>query len=140
MPQLIRAIVTTDVISVEQLSELVSDPSCGAIVTFAGVVRNHDGGKEVTQLTYEIHPSAAVQIALISKRIIDSTDVVKVALSHRYGHIAIGETAFAVAVSAAHRESAFNTVALLVDEIKAKLPIWKHQIFADGTDEWINTA
>lgn len=140
MPQLMRAIVTKDVISVDELSELVNDPLCGATVTFAGVVRNHDHGKEVAQLTYEIHPSAGDQIALISKRVIDSTDVVKVALAHRYGQIAIGETAFAVAVSAVHRESAFEITSLLVNEIKANLPIWKHQIFADGSDEWVNTA
>lgn len=140
MPHLLRANVTRDFISIAELTALVSDDRCGALVFFAGVVRNHDGGKEVVKLTYEIHPSAGEQIELITKAVIDTTDVVKVAVSHRYGDIEIGETAFAVAVSAVHRESAFETASLLVDEIKAKLPIWKHQLFADGSDEWVNTA
>ncbi len=140
MPQVMRADVTSDVISIAQLSALVKDDRCGAVVTFTGDVRNHDGGKEVKTLTYEIHPSAGEQIALITAAVIANSDVVKVAISHRFGEILIGETAFAVAVSAAHRESAFEIASALVNEIKAKLPIWKHQIFADGTDEWVNTA
>lgn len=140
MPELLRATVTRESISVTELSELVSDDACGAVVVFSGVVRNHDGGKEVIKLTYEIHPSASEQIELITKAVLESADVVKVAVSHRYGDIDIGDVAFAVAVSAVHRQSAFDTASLLVNEIKAKLPIWKHQLFADGSDEWVNTA
>ncbi len=140
MPELMRADVTTDLISITALSALVSDERCGAVVTFTGDVRNHDGGKEVSSLTYEIHPSAGDKITEITQTVIKNTDVVKVAVSHRYGEIPIGQTAFAVAVSAVHRESAFQTCSALVDEIKAQLPIWKHQVFSDGTDEWVNTA
>lgn len=140
MPELLRATVSRESISITELSELVSDDACGAVVIFSGVVRNHDGGKEVIQLTYEIHPSAGDQIELIAKAVLESSDVVKVAVSHRYGDIKIGDVAFAVAVSAVHRQSAFDTASQLVNEIKAKLPIWKHQLFADGSDEWVNTA
>ena len=140
MPELLRATVTQESISIAEISELVSDDACGAVVIFAGVVRNHDGGKEVIKLSYEIHPSASYQIELISKAVLETTDVVKVAVSHRYGDIKIGDVAFAVAVSAVHRESAFEIASILVNEIKAKLPIWKHQFFADGSDEWVNTA
>ena len=140
MPELMRADVTTDLISITALSALVTDERCGAVVTFTGDVRNHDGGKEVSSLTYEIHPSAGDKITEITQTVIKNTDVVKVAVSHRYGEIPIGQTAFAVAVSAVHRESAFQICSALVDEIKAQLPIWKHQLFSDGTDEWVNTA
>lgn len=140
MSEIIRADVTIEIIQVEQLAALVKDESAGAVVVFSGDVRNHDGGKEVLSLTYEIHPTANDQIALITKDLLNGRNVVKVALSHRYGEIAIGETAFAVAVSAVHREAAFETCSALVDEIKAKLPIWKHQRFTDGSDEWVNTA
>lgn len=140
MPELLRATVTRESISVTELSELVSDDTCGAIVVFSGVVRNHDGGKEVIKLTYEIHPSAGDQIEIITRAVLDSADVVKVAVSHRYGDIEIGDVAFAVAVSAVHKQSAFDTASVLVNEIKDKLPIWKHQFFADGSDEWVNTA
>ncbi len=140
MAELMRADVTSEGISIAALTALVTDERCGAVVTFTGDVRNHDGGKEVTTLTYEIHPSAGDKIAEITQAVIKKADVVKVAVSHRYGEIPIGETAFAVAVSAAHRESAFQICSALVDEIKAQLPIWKHQVFSDGTDEWVNTA
>lgn len=140
MAEVVRADVTTQTIEVEQLAALVRDNRAGAVVVFSGDVRNHDGGKEVISLTYEIHPTANEQIAIITHALLTQRDVIKVALSHRYGEIAIGETAFAVAVSAAHREAAFETCSALVDEIKAKLPIWKHQRFIDGTDEWVNTA
>lgn len=140
MSQVMRADVTTQIIVVEQLVALVKDKRAGAVVVFNGDVRNHDGGKEVSKLTYEIHPTANDKIASITHALLTQRDVVKVALSHRYGEIAIGETAFAVAVSAEHREAAFETCSVLVDEIKAKLPIWKHQLFSDGTDEWVNTA
>lgn len=140
MAEVVRADVTTQTIEVEQLAALVRDNRAGAVVVFSGDVRNHDGGKEVISLTYEIHPTANEQIAIITHALLTQRDVIKVALSHRYGEIAIGETAFAIAVSAAHREAAFETCSALVDEIKAKLPIWKHQRFIDGTDEWVNMA
>jgi molybdopterin synthase catalytic subunit len=140
MAEVMRADVTTNIIEVEQLAVLVRDDRAGAVVVFSGDVRNHDGGKEVLTLTYEIHQTDNAQIALITDAVLAQRDVIKVALSHRYGEIAIGETAFAVAVSAVHREAAFETCSALVDEIKTKLPIWKHQRFSDGTDEWVNTA
>ena len=140
MALLVRATVTSDPIFITELCSLVSDKSCGAVVAFTGDVRNHDGGKRVATLTYEIHPTAPDQIKTIARSVIDGRDVVKVAVAHRYGEIPIGETAFAVAVSAHHRQSAFDACSALVDEIKAKLPIWKHQVFLDGTNEWVNTA
>ena len=140
MPLLVCATVTRDPIIITELCSLVSDESCGAVVAFTGDVRNHDGGKPVATLTYEIHPTTHDQIKSIAQSVIADRDVVKVAVTHRYGEIPIGETAFAVVVSAHHRQSAFEAASMLVDEIKAKLPIWKHQVFIDGTDEWVNTA
>jgi molybdopterin synthase catalytic subunit len=140
MPELVYAVVTDAPVNIAELSKLVTNPQSGAVVTFCGDVRNHDGGKEVASLLYEIHPSAPEQIKLIAESIIDRFDIEKVAVAHRYGNIAIGETAFAVAVSAAHRQAAFDACAAIVDEVKAKLPIWKHQKFTDGTDQWVNCA
>ena len=140
MPELVYAVVTDAPVNIAELSKLVTNPQSGAVVTFCGDVRNHDGGKEVASLLYEIHPSAPEQIRLIAESIIDRFEIEKVAVAHRYGNIAIGETAFAVAVSAAHRQAAFDACAAIVDEVKAKLPIWKHQKFTDGSDEWVNCA
>ncbi len=140
MPQLVHAQVTESIISSAQLAAMVSDVHCGAVVTFSGDVRNHDGGKQVEALIYEIHPSANDVIKSITKEIIVNFDIEKVALAHRYGDIKIGETAFAVAISSAHRQAAFEACSALVDAVKEKLPIWKYQKFSDGTDEWVNCA
>ena len=140
MPELVYAVVTDAPVHIQELSKLVANPHSGAVVTFCGDVRNHDGGKEVASLLYEIHPSAPEQIKLITESVMGRFEIEKVAVAHRYGDIAIGETAFAVAVSAAHRQAAFDACAAIVDEVKAKLPIWKHQKFTDGTDQWVNCA
>ena len=140
MPELVYAVVTDAPVHIQELSKLVASPHSGAVVTFCGDVRDHDGGKEVASLLYEIHPSAPEQIKLITQSIMGRFEIEKVAVAHRYGDIAIGETAFAVAVSAAHRQAAFDACSAIVDEVKAKLPIWKHQKFTDGSDEWVNCA
>lgn len=140
MPELVYAVVTDEPIHIQELSKLVVNPHSGAVVTFCGDVRDHDGGKEVAALLYEIHPSAPEQIKLITQSVIGRFEIENVAVAHRFGDIEIGETAFAVAVSAAHRQAAFDACSAIVDEVKAKLPIWKHQKFTDGTDEWVNCA
>ena len=140
MPELVYAVVTDAPVHIQELSKLVANQHSGAVVTFCGDVRDHDGGKEVASLLYEIHPSAPEQIKLITQSVIGRFEIEKVSVAHRYGDIAIGETAFAVAVSAAHRQAAFDACAAIVDEVKAKLPIWKHQKFTDGSDEWVNCA
>ena len=140
MPELVYAVVTDAPVNIAELSKLVTNPHSGAVVTFCGDVRNHDGGKEVASLLYEIHPSAPEQIKVITQSVIGRFEIEKVAVAHRYGQIPIGETAFAVAVSAAHRQAAFDACTAIVDEVKAKLPIWKHQKFTDGSDEWVNCA
>ena len=116
----------------------VADPRAGAVVTFQGVVRDHDHGREVTLLEYEGHPGAAAVLREVAAEIAAEADVYAVAVSHRVGSLRIGDVALIAAVSTAHRAAAFAACARLVDEAKGRLPIWKHQIFADGTDEWVN--
>jgi molybdopterin synthase catalytic subunit len=116
----------------------VADPRAGAVVTFQGVVRDHDHGRGVTLLEYEGHPSAAAVLREVAAEIAADPEVYAVAVSHRVGTLKIGDVALVAAVSTAHRAAAFAACARLVDETKARLPIWKHQIFADGTDEWVN--
>lgn len=135
-----KVFVTERVISASELATLIKSDRSGAVVTFSGDVRNHDGAKEVSALTYEIHPSAQEVLTSIVSEISSRFAINDVAVAHRYGNIAIGECAFAVAVSADHREAAFNACSALVDTVKEKLPIWKHQVFADGSDQWVNFA
>ncbi|SFK62980.1 molybdopterin synthase catalytic subunit [Amycolatopsis sacchari] len=139
-PRIALAQVTEQPLSVEAHAELVDDPAAGAVVTFGGVVRNHDGGKSVETLFYEGHPSAGDVLARVVAEVSARRAGVRaVAVSHRLGALAIGDVALACAVAADHRAEAFATCAELVDEVKAQLPVWKHQHFADGTDEWVNS-
>lgn len=140
MSQIVQAEVSEQPLSPDYYCNLVKDNSAGAIVLFSGDVRDHDGGKKVTSLTYEAHPDAQAVLLNVATEISKKHELIKVALGHRYGPIAIGECAFVVAVSAAHRHQAFVACQEIVDEVKAKIPIWKHQVFVDGTDEWVNFA
>ncbi|MEV7962238.1 molybdenum cofactor biosynthesis protein MoaE [Oerskovia paurometabola] len=109
----------------------------GAVVTFAGVVRDHDGGRSVAALTYEAHPDADRIIREIAARVAARSGEVRVAVTHRVGDLAIGDVALVAAVSSAHRAQAFAACGDLVEEVKASLPVWKRQVFTDGTHEWV---
>jgi molybdopterin synthase catalytic subunit len=116
----------------------VARAATGAIVVFHGAVRDHDGGRGVTALEYEGHPTAAAIMREVAAEIAADPEVLAVAVSHRVGALAIGDVAIVAAVATAHRKQAFEACARLVDEAKARLPIWKRQVFTDGTDEWVN--
>jgi molybdopterin synthase catalytic subunit len=117
---------------------LVEHEHAGAQVVFCGVVRSDDGGREVVELEYQGHPSAEVVLREIADEFAAEPDVLALAVSHRVGELAIGDVALVAAVATAHRREAFEICARLVDEVKHRLPIWKRQVFADGTDEWVN--
>jgi molybdopterin synthase catalytic subunit len=116
----------------------VADPRAGAVVSFQGVVRDHDDDKGVTLLEYEGHPSAAAVLREVAEEIAADPKVYAVAVSHRVGVLEVGDVALVAAVSTAHRAAAFAACGRLVDEAKARLPIWKRQVFTDGTEEWVN--
>ncbi len=118
----------------------VRTEASGAVVLFAGVVRDHDGGRPVRALEYVGHPSAEAVITEVAAEIARQSGVHAVAVGHRVGQLAIGDTALVAAVSAAHRQEAFAACGRLVEEVKARLPVWKRQVFADGSDEWVGSA
>ena len=131
---LVRATPITEA----EVAAEVSRASAGAVVTFAGMVRDHDRARSVTALHYEGHPNAGPILAEVLAEALDRPGVLAAAARHRTGDLAIGDLAFVAAVSAAHRRQAFEACAWLVDEAKTRLPIWKHQHFTDGTEEWVN--
>ena len=135
-----RADVVQSPISVGDVARLVDDRAAGAVVTFSGDVRDHDHGRTVERLEYEGHPTAVSVIAEVAAEVAKRHDVIAIAVVHRVGALGIGDSALVAAVSAAHRQEAFAACADLVDETKHRLPVWKHQVFADGTDEWVNCA
>jgi molybdopterin synthase catalytic subunit len=130
--------VTTDALDVRAHERAVTDVGAGAVVVFQGVVRDHDDGRRVTVLEYEAHPSAEAVLREVAAEAAADPAVYAVAVSHRVGRLEIGDVALVAAVSTAHRAAAFAACARLVDEVKARLPVWKHQLFADGSDEWVN--
>lgn len=125
-------------LSVAEHEDAVADKRAGAVVSFGGVVRDHDGGRSVTELEYVGHPSANDVIAEIAAEFAARPEVHAVAVSHRVGMLAIGDVALACAVSTSHRREAFTLCAELVDEVKRRLPIWKRQLFTDGQEEWVD--
>ena len=137
----LRAAVGTAPLDVAEHAALVENAAAGAVVTFAGVVRDHDGGRGVQHLDYSAHPTAEKVIAEVAVDIAAAAHGVRaIAVSHRVGPLAVGDVALACAVAADHRQAAFATCAELVDEVKRRLPVWKHQVFTDGTDEWVGSA
>ncbi|CQD20539.1 moaE2 [Mycobacterium lentiflavum] len=141
MTVVLRAAMTDQPISLAEHEELVGHRAAGAIVGFVGMIRDHDEGRRVLRLEYSGHPSAAQVMAEVVAAVSEaSTGVRAVAASHRIGVLHIGEAALVAAVAADHRQEAFATCAQLVDTIKARLPVWKHQFFDDGTDEWVGSA
>lgn len=130
--------VRTGPFAADECARAVAHSSAGAVATFAGVVRDTDHGRSVTALTYEAHPDASAVIAALVVEAKTRPGVLGAAALHRSGDLSIGDLAFAAAVSAPHRAEAFAACAWLVDEVKARAPIWKHQVFSDGTDEWVN--
>ncbi|MCH7229387.1 molybdenum cofactor biosynthesis protein MoaE [Glycomyces sp. L485] len=135
---MIRARISEATIEVAEHERAVSVDVAGAVVTFSGNVRDHDHGRGVKALGYEGHPSAEPILREIAEEIVSRPGVHGVAVSHRVGDLAIGDAALVAAVSAEHRREAFEACADLVDEVKSRLPIWKHQFFTDGGDEWVN--
>ncbi|SHE79439.1 molybdenum cofactor biosynthesis protein MoaE [Streptoalloteichus hindustanus] len=135
----LRAEVVDVPLDVDEHARLVANRAAGAVVTFAGVVRDHDHGRGVRELEYSGHPTASEVITEVAADVAARHPGLRaVAVSHRVGMLAIGDVALACAVAAEHRREAFLACAELVDEVKARLPIWKRQLFDDGAEEWVN--
>ena len=132
----VRALVTEHPLDVTALEGWVATDADGAIVTFGGVVRNHDDGRAVTRLEYQAHPEAEALLREACERVHVSTGL-RIAAAHRTGSLAIGDLALVAAVAAPHRAQAFAALSELVDEIKRSVPIWKRQYLADGATEWV---
>ncbi|MBW8173802.1 molybdenum cofactor biosynthesis protein MoaE [Ornithinimicrobium sp. Arc0846-15] len=125
-------------LSVDAAIAAVQHQRAGAVVTFIGTVRDHDGGRDgVTELSYSAHPDAVTPLRAIVKRIAANPGVCGVAAVHRKGALQVGDLAVVCAVSAEHRPEAFAGARELIEELKATVPIWKNQEF-DGSDrEWV---
>ncbi|MFJ5696363.1 molybdenum cofactor biosynthesis protein MoaE [Arthrobacter sp. NPDC093125] len=140
--EVIGAVLTADPISEDDAIAAVEGAEAGAVVSFRGVVRNHDGGRPVECLSYTAHPTAPqamleVVATLLDEHSEENGHPVRIWAAHRIGTLQIGDVALVCAVSAAHRRQAFTICSELVDRIKAGVPIWKEQVFNDGSVEWV---
>lgn len=151
----VHAVLSAEPISVDQAIAAVESDTAGAVVSFSGVVRNHDGGKPVLRLSYSAHPTAHQVMAdvvaqLVAEQVVEQVpgqaaggapgQPVRIWAAHRTGMLEIGDPALVCAVSASHRGQAFAVCSELVDRIKAQVPIWKEQFFTDGTVEWVGAG
>ena len=127
-------------LSVDEVRAAVADPGAGGLVLFAGAVRDTDHDRGVTALSYSAHPSAEAELRRVAEVIADKYPVLGIAAVHRVGDLEIGDLAVVVAVACPHRAEAFDACRALIDELKASVPIWKHQHFADGGSEWVGSA
>ena len=128
--------ITDEPLDTGALIDSARRDTCGAVASFIGVVRNHDGGESVNAIEYSSHPSSQQILRDIVMEFKDRPGVHCIVAWHRVGHLEIGEDAMVVAVAAEHRAQAFRTVEAIVEDVKAKLPIWKKQELTDGSHNW----
>lgn len=130
--------LTSQPIQPDALTAEVSSPARGAVATFVGLVRNHHGGRVVTRLGYEAYgPMAERECGRIVAEATAQWDVA-VALRHRLGELAVGDVAVAIAVGAPHRGPAFEACRYVIEELKRRVPIWKRESYADGSEAWVD--
>jgi molybdopterin synthase catalytic subunit len=126
-------------LSVDEVVAAVRDPAAGGLVVFVGTVRDTDNDRAVDRLDYEAHPIAEERMRAVAEEVAARFPTVAVAATHRVGSLAIGDIAVVVAASCPHLGEAFDAARALIDDLKATVPIWKHQMFGDGGEEWVGT-
>jgi len=124
-------------LSVDEVLAAVADPAAGGTVVFIGMVRDEDSGKTVDGLGYTVHSSVEDALRSVAEHVVATHPALALAAVHRVGYLEVGDLAVIVAVSCAHRDQAFAAARMLIDDLKSTVPIWKHQTFGDGTDEWV---
>lgn len=128
--------ITEDPLDAAALINSARRDTCGAVASFIGAVRNHDGGESVDAIDYSSHPSSPQILREIVSEMRDRPGVHCIVAWHRVGRLEIGDDAMVVAVAAEHRAQAFRAVETIVEDVKAKLPIWKKQELSDGSHNW----
>lgn len=125
-------------LALDPLVEAVRAPDRGAIATFAGLVRDHHAGRTVTALSYSAYPPMAEAVCGEIVAEAEARFGARVAVRHRVGDLVVGDTAVLVVAAAAHRGDAFDAVRWTIDAVKARVPIWKRERYADGGEAWVD--
>jgi molybdopterin synthase catalytic subunit len=124
-------------LSVDEVLASVADSGAGGTAMFVGTVRDEDHRRAVTGLGYTAHPQAVDRLRVVLEKVAAEYEVRAIAAVHRVGDLAVGDLAVVVAAACPHRDQAVAACRTLIDDLKAEVPIWKHQVFADGGDEWV---
>jgi molybdopterin synthase catalytic subunit len=132
--------IRTSELSVDEVIAAVSGPAVGGTVVFLGTVRDHDERRGVSTLDYSAHTSAEAELRRVVMEVGAETPDVALAAVHRVGELAVGDIAVIVAAGCGHRDEAFRVGRVLIDRIKAEVPLWKRQRFADGEHEWVGAG
>ncbi|GAA1534756.1 molybdenum cofactor biosynthesis protein MoaE [Actinomadura kijaniata] len=141
MSDVIRLIGIRDTpLSVDEVFNAVGDPAAGGTTVFVGTVRDHDHAQAVRALSYSAHPTVERELRRVMEKVAADFPVRALAAVHRVGDLEIGDLAVVVAASCPHRGEAFEACRRLIDDLKAQVPIWKHQTFADGGEEWVGAC
>ncbi|GGO17160.1 molybdenum cofactor biosynthesis protein MoaE [Microbispora bryophytorum] len=127
-------------LSVDEVLGAVEDHAAGGTAVFVGTVREQDGGRPVTLLSYSAHPSAEEHLRRVAEKVAADHQATALAAVHRVGDLRLGEIAVVVAAACPHRGEAFEACRRLIDDLKHEVPIWKHQVFADGDAEWVGAC
>jgi len=129
-------------LSVDEVFAAVGHDAAGGTALFVGTVRDHDGrpDAEVTGLSYSAHPSAEAELCRVAEKVAAEFPVSALAAVHRVGDLKVGDIAVIVAVACPHRGEAFAASRRFIDDLKREVPIWKHQSFDDGTEEWVGAG
>lgn len=140
MSDAVRLLALRDTpLDVTEVYDAVGHAAAGGIALFVGTVRNSDSGRGVRALDYNAHPTAESMLRAVVDDVVAQHPVTGVAALHRVGELVVGDVAVVVAVACAHRGDAFAACRQLIDELKSRVPIWKHQVFDDGEEEWVGT-
>ncbi|MDJ0335844.1 molybdenum cofactor biosynthesis protein MoaE [Salinibacterium sp. G-O1] len=132
----VLAVITDEPLDQDRFEAFVLDSANGAIVTFRGIVRDHDHGQSVSGLDYQSHPDAQRFLEECCTAVASESGL-RVAAGHRTGSLTVGDVALVASVAAPHRAEAFAACEKLVESIKLSVPIWKRQHLADGATEWV---
>ncbi len=130
--------ITDQPIDHATITESVRSDQAGAVCSFLGTVREMTGDRRTTSLEYEAYPAmAAKKLDELEAEARSRWPVQEIALVHRVGHLPLGEISVAIAVSCPHRDQAFDACRWLIDTLKVEVPIWKKELWADGSEEWV---
>jgi molybdopterin synthase catalytic subunit len=134
----VHAWLTDQPLTADHVMQHVADTADGAVVVFLGTVRRTNDGREVTGIRYDAYRQMAESVlADIAHEAAQRAGGARIAVAHRVGELALGDVSVAIAVGTPHRAEAYDASRYIIEEIKKRLPVWKHERYASGEAGWV---